>query len=131
MISPKARDMNRSRDVKGPELKRPYDQETTMKDKAMSGMGDTAPTGTLSKHPLSELHQGEEEAPLLALGKQEYKVSSPMGKEMADHVPALVRACRKAPAVRLPKNWNTKLRRSKFPLSSKSERTSYGGERGV
>ena len=62
-----------------------------MKDKAMSGMGDTAPTGTLSKHPLSELHQGEEEAPLLALGKQEYKVSSPMGKEMADHVPALAK----------------------------------------
>lgn len=85
MISPKDRDMNRSRDVKGPELKRPYDQEM----KPMKEMKDSSPTGTLSKHGLSELHDGDHHAPLTALGKQEVVQSSPMGRDMGDHKPSL------------------------------------------
>jgi hypothetical protein len=93
MITPKDRDMNRSRDVKGPELKRPFDQETTMKDKSMGGglFHDDAPTGTLSKHPLSELHHGDHETPLTATGEQLLVDPSPMGSDHPDHVPTLAK----------------------------------------
>ena len=83
MITPKTRDMNRSRDVEGPKLKRPYDQETTMKD----NMKDSAPTGTIEKCPLADLHQGDHEVPLTALGMQKVVVSATMGEDSPDHVP--------------------------------------------
>lgn len=97
MIKPKDRDMNRSRDVAGPKLKRSYDQEVTMKDKSMSSSlyHDDAPTGMISKHPLSELHQGDQEVPLAALGMQEVVVSAAMGSDQPDYTPVTAKGATK------------------------------------
>lgn len=86
MISPIEKDMNRSRDVAGPELKRPFEGEYKMKDMGIHGSN---PTGTISKHPLSELHHGDQESPLKALGMQAVVESHPMGRDMASHVPVV------------------------------------------
>lgn len=85
MIKPKARDMNRSRDVAGPELKRPYDKET-----APMGNADDS-KGTLQKFSLSDLHQGDHRSPLSALGGQSVVESSPMGSDAPDHKPVLAK----------------------------------------
>jgi hypothetical protein len=86
MITPKNRDMNRSRDVEGPTLKRSYDQEhKEMKDKSL--FHDSAPTGVIEKHSLADLHHGDHEAPLTALGEQHVVVKSPMGQDHPDHLP--------------------------------------------
>lgn len=89
MIKPKDRDMNRSKDVEGPKLLRSYDQEVTMKDKMMSSdlYHDDAPTGSIEKYSLSDLHQGDHEAPLTALGMEEVVVSAPMGEDKPDYKP--------------------------------------------
>lgn len=86
MIKNLPRDMNRSRDVKGPELKRPNDKEIEM---SKDGLGDYADTGVLSKHPLSELHSGEHEGPLKASGMQSVKVDSAMGEDHASSLPSV------------------------------------------
>lgn len=88
MISPKQRDMNRSRDVEGPELKRPYSQENEMKQDKGGLFHDSAPTGTLEKLSLSELHDGDHMKPLTALGAQATKVSTGMGEDHPDHTPS-------------------------------------------
>lgn len=85
MIKNLPRDMNRSRDVKGPELKRPNDKEIEMKD----GLKDYADTGTLSKHSLSDLHEGQHEKPLKAASMQAVKVDSAMGEDQADSKPSV------------------------------------------
>jgi len=94
MIHAKDRDMNRSRESYegkglGARLKRPYDQEMTMKDKMMDSdvFADSAPTGTLEKLPLADLHHGDHEVPLSASGLQHVVVPSPMGQDHPDHVP--------------------------------------------
>lgn len=90
MITPKNRDMNRSRDVEGPKLERSYDKETNVKDSAMkSGSSFGEQTGTISKHSLSELHHGDHETPLTALGQQSVVESHSMGSDSPDHVPTL------------------------------------------
>lgn len=86
MIKNLPRDMNRSRDVEGPELKRPHDKEIEM---SKEGLEDYADTGVLSKHPLSELHQGEHEAPLKAAGMQHVKVDSAMGEDHSHSLPSV------------------------------------------
>ena len=97
MIKPYPRDMNRSRDVAGPKLLRSKDQENTMADDKTFGgdhgnlFHDDHPTGTLSKHPLSELHQGHHEVPLAASGEQGVVVSSDMGSDHPDYVPTLAK----------------------------------------
>lgn len=78
MISAKSIDTNRSRDVEGPELIRPKDEDLKMSD---NYMGDH--TGMLSKHPLSSLTEGHIEKPLQALGAQEVVVKHPMGEASA------------------------------------------------
>jgi hypothetical protein len=97
MITPKDRDMNRSRDVKGPELERSYDEEkTNMKGMKTDLMHDDHPTGTIEKTPLSDLHFGDEERPLVATGQQQVVVSHPMGSDMPDHVPSLAKGSDRA-----------------------------------
>lgn len=86
MLKPIKRDMNRSRDVAGPVLKRPYDMEMTMAGKdfgSESGLEDYADTGVLEKMPLSSLHMGDQEVPLKALGMQDVVVVAPMGRDSA------------------------------------------------
>lgn len=76
MISPNAMDNNRSKDVAGPELKRPYDVELKMKESSNQ-------TNVLEKCPLSSLHCGDQEAPLVGLGEQQVVVSQSMGSASA------------------------------------------------
>lgn len=93
MITAKNRDMNRSRDVAGPQLERSYaDKETPMKKDMSSDLfHDDAPTGMISKHELSELHYGEYEVPLAAAGMQQVVVEAAMGQDHPDYTPVLAK----------------------------------------
>lgn len=88
MITPKNIDMNRSRDVKGPELKRPQGDDPMMKEGLFH---DSHPTGTLNKEPLQDLHDGQHKGPLSALGEQKVVVSHPMGSDSPDHQPKIAK----------------------------------------
>lgn len=87
MIKASTRDMNRSRDVKGPELKRPQGDEP-MKEGLFH---DSHPVGTLQKEPLEGLHDGQHKGPLSALGEQKVAVSQPMGSDSPDHKPNIAK----------------------------------------
>jgi hypothetical protein len=86
MIEPKTRKMNHSRDVAGPKLLR-SNEETSMNEKGL--FHDDHPTGTIEKHNLADLHQGDHEGPLSATGLQDVVVPSEMGRDFADHQPTL------------------------------------------
>ena len=61
-----------------------------MKDKQMKGnlFHDDAPTGSIEKFSLSDLHFGDHEVPLSALGEQDVVVPSDMGRDhQVDHGP--------------------------------------------
>lgn len=73
MIEPKKHDSNRSKDVPGPLLER----EPEMEMKMENDMGSF--TGVIEKLSLKELHEGNEETPLVATGKQEVIVKMKMG----------------------------------------------------
>lgn len=89
MISPKDVDMNRSKDVPGPQLTRNYDKE--MKMEKLSGDA----TNVIEKCPLSSLHDGDQEVPLMAAGKQDVVVSMPMGSDMPDNKPMVAKGSTK------------------------------------
>lgn len=76
-------DNNRSKDVPGPLLKRPYDTELPMKEESKEG------NLSISSMPLSSLHEGNVEKPLAALGSQEVKVSMPMGSDSKASAPKI------------------------------------------
>jgi hypothetical protein len=86
MIKPKDRDLNRSRDVEGPKLLRSKSGETNKMGEEKNVFGQH-PTGTLSKHSLSELHDGEQEKPLVVTGGQKVVESSPMGQDSSESTP--------------------------------------------
>jgi hypothetical protein len=77
-------DNNRSRDVAGPILKRPYDVELQMANKTMG-----EDTQTIEQFSLSDLHDGNIEKPVAATGMQHVKVDMAMGKDMAGNEPKL------------------------------------------
>lgn len=100
MITPKNIDMNRSRDVKGPELKRPQGDDPMMKEGLFH---DSHPTGTLNKEPLQGLHDGQHNGPLSALGEQKVVVSHPMGSDSPDHKPQIAKGGGKGMRESMPK----------------------------
>lgn len=78
-----AYDNNRSKDVPGPLLKRPFDMEIEkMEDKGSD-------KGIISQFSLADLHMGNVEKPLSASGKQEVVVSMPMGSKQAVSAPKI------------------------------------------
>lgn len=76
-----AYDNNRSRDVAGPVLNRPYEVELTM----AKTMGED--TQTIEQFSLADLHCGNLEKPLAGMGEQHVKVDMAMGKDMAGNEP--------------------------------------------
>lgn len=74
------RDMNRSKDVPGPKLERPYEGEEEMKDYKDYPGEDLNKFGKLEEMKLSTLHCGNIKEPLKGLGEQVVKEVAEMGQ---------------------------------------------------
>jgi hypothetical protein len=86
--APEDFDNNRSKDVPGPKLTRPYQSEAKMaKDSYSNSPSGFNDTQVMSKHDLSDLHQGHIETPLSALGGQSLVEKAEMGSKMAAAMP--------------------------------------------